>query len=141
MSIESDLLARLKADSALSAEVGARVYVDVAPQSVTKPYITIQTISTVNYRPLSTGGVLNASSRVQIDIWAASPSSRSTIAEALRQSLLGVVASELAASGAWANGIGFSGPDHSYLAAPDGSESGTFRGICEAMVTHQVAAV
>ena len=43
--IESDLVAHLKADTALTALVSTRIYPMTAPQNVVKPYITYQVIS------------------------------------------------------------------------------------------------
>ncbi len=140
MSLEGDIVARLLADGAVSAVVGTSIYVESAPQSTDKPYITIQIISTANHHHLGGGGVPSAQSRVQIDAWCTKPSERATLVEAIRQSLQGLK-TDIVAAGTRAKGIGFNGPANSYIQPPDGSDLGTFRGLCEAVITHDVPSV
>ena len=139
MSMQADLMARLLADAGVSALVATRIYADVAPQGAALPYITTQVISTAHTHHLA-GGSRVAQSRVQIDVWASAASSREAIAEAIRQSLMSHVG-ELVASGTWAHHIAWDGPANDILDPEHGTERGVFRGMCEAMVTYQTAAL
>lgn len=69
MTLETDLRAAVLADAAVSARIDERMYPAAAPQGVTYPFLTYQTISAVRFYHL--GGKSNlASPRVQIDAWA-----------------------------------------------------------------------
>lgn len=69
MDLQAGLRARLLADSAVAAIVGARIYWVDRPQETTYPAITLQTIS--DPRPEHLKGFDGArATRVQVDCWA-----------------------------------------------------------------------
>lgn len=70
MSLETDLVARLKADAALSPLVGARIYADAFPKDPTYPAIVYQLISrNDDYTQDGPSGLVDR--RIQIDCYAA----------------------------------------------------------------------
>lgn len=64
--IETDIMARLAADSDISDVVGTRMYCSLADQRATVPYIVIHTISRRRF-PSSAGVNSMVSTRLQID--------------------------------------------------------------------------
>ena len=71
MSIETQLVARLKANANLVALVVDRIYPLTAPQNVVKPYITYQIINELGMQCMS-GNTYQEDVRVQIDCWSLS---------------------------------------------------------------------
>lgn len=68
--IEEALGARLKADAAVAALVGVRVYAVVAPGDVAKPFVTFQEISALDAGQHLRGPSNLMRSRYQVDAWA-----------------------------------------------------------------------
>jgi len=92
MSIETELVAKLKSDSGFSALVETRIYPLVAPQTVTTPYITYQVISDISNQCLE-GGVYQNSTRIQIDCWSTKYSEVKAIKDAVLSAISGFKAS------------------------------------------------
>lgn len=88
MSIEADLVAHLKADSAISNLVGARIYPLIAPQNVTDPYITYQVVSD-NSNQCMSGESYQNDTRFQLDCWSTKYSEVKAIKEAVLSALIG----------------------------------------------------
>lgn len=88
MSIETDLVTHLKADSAVSALVGTRIYPLMAPQNVANPYITYQVINDNSNQCLG-GSVYQNDTRFQIDCWSTKYSEVKAIKEAVESALIG----------------------------------------------------
>lgn len=86
--IESDLVARLKADTTLNGLVAGRIYPLVAPQNVVKPYITYQVVNNGNNQCLG-GGIYGEDIRFQIDCWSLNYSNVKAIKQAVINSLIG----------------------------------------------------
>lgn len=86
--IESDLVAHLKADSALAALVSTRIYPMAAPQNVVKPYITYQVISD-NSNQCIEGGIYQSDTRFQLDAWSTSYSNAKAIKAAVLNAISG----------------------------------------------------
>lgn len=86
--IESDLVSHLKADVALSALVGTKIYPLLAPQNVTNPYIVYQVIND-NSNQCIEGEVYQNDTRFQIDCWSTKYSEVKAIKEAVLNSLIG----------------------------------------------------
>lgn len=86
--IESDLVAHLKSDVALTNLVSTRIYPLVAPQNVVKPYITYQVINGNNKQCVS-GGIFQTDTRFQIDCWSLKYSEVKAIQQAVINSLVG----------------------------------------------------
>lgn len=69
MDMQSAALARLKADSAVTAAIGGRLFWGVVPQNTAMPYGRMQTISDLRLQNLS-GYDQGRMTRVQFDIFA-----------------------------------------------------------------------
>ena len=139
MSLEGDIVDRGLADVTLTALIGTRIYCESAPQDTDLPYVTFQIIST-NHVHTMVGSAECARSRIQFDAWATKPSDRDSICEALRQSYQrhnGV----LVAGGTHVFGSGWTGPANTFIEPESGGERGTFRGLCEAMMSYSVPAL
>jgi hypothetical protein len=70
MTVEGAIVSRLKADSAVSAIVGSRVYRLKLPQQPTLPAIRVQRVSRVEYEGHLRGRSGRFRSRIQIDAFA-----------------------------------------------------------------------
>ena len=86
--IESDLVAHLKANTALTALVSTRIYPMTAPQNVVKPYITYQVISD-NSNQCVGGAVYQSDTRFQLDCWSTKYSEVKAIKTAVVNAILG----------------------------------------------------
>ena len=83
MSLQTDFFA-------LASPVFAtRVYPNVAPEGVEKPYLTYTRITALEETTLDTNGGTNnlRNTRLQLDVWAATYADAQTKAEALRTAL------------------------------------------------------
>lgn len=78
----------LKANSAVAALVGTRVYALKAPQPATAPYITYQRISGERTRD-TRGPTGRARARIQVDCYATGYAGANALANAVRKSLDG----------------------------------------------------
>lgn len=85
-SIEAALIAALSADTGVTAAVGTRLFVFGARQGVTMPYCTIQRVSTTRADHLDGPATLEWP-RLQLDIWAASPTDASNAADVLESAI------------------------------------------------------
>jgi len=88
MSIKSDLVAHLKADSEVSALVGTRIYPLKAPQNVTNPYMTYQVVND-NSNQCIGGETYQNDTRFQIDVWDTTYSKVDAIKKAVLSALTG----------------------------------------------------
>ena len=86
MEIEEVLYSKLVADSTLNALIGTKLYPQIAPPTITKPYIVYYKVSgdTINIMSMASGV---ATSVFQFNIWAESYSSAKSVAKALRNKL------------------------------------------------------
>lgn len=81
--IETDLVARITSDSAITAVIGARVYPWRPPENATKPYITYQCAAEDHNRHLlGPSGLVRAA--YQFDCWAVTHLAARTLANLLR---------------------------------------------------------
>jgi len=90
MSIESELLTRLKADGALAALVVARIYPGLLPQKPTFPAVSYRRVSGVRVHNLD-GASGRATPRFQFDSWAETKSGVLALATAVREALNGYI--------------------------------------------------
>lgn len=88
MSIETDLVTQLKANTDLTNLVGTRIYPLKAPQNVVNPYVIYRVISDVSNQCL--GGVtFENDARFQIDCWSTKYSEVKAIKEAVLNAIEG----------------------------------------------------
>lgn len=81
--IETDLIARIRSDTAIAALIGSRIYPLVAPEGATKPNITYQLLSSERDRHLlGPSGLVH--STYQFDCWANTMDAARPLAEFLR---------------------------------------------------------
>jgi hypothetical protein len=73
--------------AAITTNMAGRVYPNRAPQTVTLPYATYSVISQIEYPSLAGLGSLNARTRVQIDVVAATYTEAQTRAATVRADL------------------------------------------------------
>lgn len=94
MSLESDLY------SALQALAGGRMYPDVAPENVARPYVTYQQVGGqgVNFLDPTVPSKKNA--RVQINVWADTRLAAATLARSIEDTLRGASALQVNVLGA-----------------------------------------
>mgnify|MGYP001817171020 CR=1 FL=1 len=85
---QQDFYTLLSNDSAVTALVGTRITPGVASQNTATPYITYQLVSTVNTNPLDTNVKIGANTRIQVDCWADSPDTATTLADAVESALV-----------------------------------------------------
>lgn len=130
MSLTGDIIGALLADAGVAAQVGARIYVQSAPQGAAEPYITVSPISgpTPMYHVGGPTGLERA--RYQLDAWCSRSGDRDAVIAAL-QSMLSGLSGELVSGGTSVSMIGFSVISQPFETPKDGSERGTFRAICE----------
>lgn len=93
-SISSAVREILLNDSALSTEIGSRIYGDVLPQNPVMPAITIQQ-TTSEFADNIQGFSGLEKAVFQIDVWSLSASSRNTISELLRLAICGYTGNPL----------------------------------------------
>lgn len=88
MSFETELVARLEADSGVDAIAGDRIYPDRLPDPPTLPALVWQQIS--GPRLYHLGGAAGRSEpRYQVDCWAATKAQAKALSAAVRSSLSG----------------------------------------------------
>ena len=87
MAIEADIYKRLKNHSGLAALVSTRIYLLVAPQNATRPYIVFQRISTMRFQVFG-GTVAGARPRYQFSIYADTAPELVTVSAQLRAAIL-----------------------------------------------------
>lgn len=88
MTIEDAIQDRLADTTAVVARVGARIYRGWIPQRAGRPCITFQRISTTPVNG-STGPSGTQNIRIQVDVWALTPSEARAIATAVAGALSG----------------------------------------------------
>lgn len=81
MDWQAALLARLRAAAGVTALVGTKTYWENAPQNTARPYVTL--LDLTPSRPQHLQGFDLEPSRVQIDVWANTYSSKQAIMEAV----------------------------------------------------------
>ena len=86
MDWQAALLARLRGAAGVTALVGAKTYWENAPQNTARPYVTL--LDMTAGRPQHLTGFDLEPSRVQIDVWANSYSSKQAISEAVLAALV-----------------------------------------------------
>ena len=86
--VEEALKTRLEGHAGLAALVGTRIYPVRRPQNATLPAVTYQKVGGLSEQ--THGGASGlAASRFQFDVWAATYSSASAVAEQIRVALIG----------------------------------------------------
>lgn len=85
MSVDTDLVDKLLADTTIAANVSEDIYIDHAPQDTAAPYLVVTRVSGARTDTLdgSESSATLDSVNYQIDVIASSPSSRETIADAI----------------------------------------------------------
>lgn len=86
MDWQGALLARLRANGAVTALISAKSYWEQAPQGTARPYVTLLDVTQLRPQTL-TGWDLEAA-RVQIDVWANTYTSKQAIMEAVLTALV-----------------------------------------------------
>lgn len=81
MDWQAALLARFRAVAGVTALIGAKSYWENTPQNIARPYVTL--LDVTQLRPQTLKGWDLEAARVQIDVWAASYSSKQAIMEAV----------------------------------------------------------
>lgn len=82
----------LKNDSGVKALINERVYPLVAPQNVTKPYITYRVVTGLKIQCLG-GQIFQGDYRMQLDCFGTSYASVKAISQAVKNCLIGFMAS------------------------------------------------
>jgi hypothetical protein len=82
MTVETDLY------SALGSLVSNRVYPDIAPQGVAKPYITYQQVGGRAIAFLETAVVGRRNARIQVNVWHTSRLAANTLARSVEDALI-----------------------------------------------------
>ncbi len=88
MSIEKALYGYMSGHASIIAQVGTRVYPEVAPEDTIYPFITFNVTSEAHDHSMD-GATGMANPRIQIDVWAEKISDRVITAEAIRTSMDG----------------------------------------------------
>jgi hypothetical protein len=86
MDWQQALLARLRGSAGVTVLVAARTYWENAPQSTARPYVTLLDVTQLRPQTLKDWDLEAA--RIQIDVWAASYSSKQAIMEAVLAALV-----------------------------------------------------
>lgn len=82
----------LKNDTGVKALINARVYPLVAPQNVTKPYITYRVVTGLKIQCLG-GQIFQGDYRMQLDCFGTSYASVKAISQAVKSALVGFLSS------------------------------------------------
>ena len=131
--MEVDFVTHLRTKSTITDLVGTRTYVGKLPQQVTTlPVLLVQRISTTHDRHLS-GASGVATSRLQLDVWAATAASARAVAEAVRVAVDGD--SSLTMGTTKVAAVLDDGESSTYEPADDGSDTGEFR-ITQDWIVH-----
>jgi len=88
MSIQDDLYSILSNAAGVTALVGTRIYPGIAAQDAASPLIVYKHISGVNRNQLN-GSKIATSHRIQIQSWAAKPSTARSVIDAVETALDG----------------------------------------------------
>ena len=131
MSLETDLVDYLAADTDVSDLMGARIYDADAPTDADLPYLTIQRISTTHEHHQEAAAGL-AIATIQTDVWASSQAHRETGAEAVRGAL--DVLHHTTMGSTDVSLVSLEGPSYTYDPPPDASETGGFRARIDATI-------
>jgi hypothetical protein len=83
---QAALLARIRADSDVTALVAAKSYWEQPPQNTPLPYVTL--LDVTSSRPQTLKGFDLEASRVQIDVWAGKYADKQAIMEAVLAALV-----------------------------------------------------
>lgn len=138
MSLMSDLVARLQADTSVAALVSTRVY-ERPPQSPAKPYIVLTEISEVH--PTHTGGSSAlVTVRMQVDAYAANPTSRRLLGDAIH-ACLHTFRGEMGTGGVNVRSCVLDAAQNMTEPPTDGTSSGVFRKTMDFLITHVCTAV
>lgn len=86
MDWQGALLARLRANGAVTALISTKSYWEQAPQGTARPYVTLFDVTEL--RPQILNGWDLEAARVQIDVWANTYSSKQAIMEAVLTALV-----------------------------------------------------
>jgi hypothetical protein len=86
MTWQGALLARLRANGAVTALIGAKSYWELAPQTTSRPYVTLLDVTSL--RPQTLKGWDLEAGRIQIDVWTDSYTSKNTIMDAVLAALV-----------------------------------------------------
>lgn len=89
MTIETDLFSHLNADVGLTALVVDRIFPARADTNTALPYIVFQRVSSPSVQHMTAASSI-VGETWQMDVWAATSSSRLAVSEALRESLDGL---------------------------------------------------
>jgi hypothetical protein len=81
MDWQGALLARLRAAAGVTSLVSTRTYWEQAPQSAVRPYVTLLDVTSLRPQTLTDWDL--EAGRVQIDVWAATYTSKNDIMEAV----------------------------------------------------------
>lgn len=82
------MVKELRDDTTVAGLVSARVHSETVPTGNVLPYIVLQDIDRVGMHTLAAPSGF-ATSRIQVDVWAANPDSRATVDDAVRETLDG----------------------------------------------------
>lgn len=85
--IEIDLVSHLKSDSNVTDLIGSRLYPEVAPQNVAKPYLTYKVVNNAELQSLNHREPYGERALIQIDCWADSFSSAVTTRAVVQDSM------------------------------------------------------
>jgi hypothetical protein len=83
---QAALLARVRGAAGVTALVGTKTFWENAPQSTARPYVTLLDVTQLRPQTLKDWDLEAA--RIQIDVWAASYSSKQAIMEAVLAALV-----------------------------------------------------
>lgn len=87
--METDLVTKILANSAVAAIIGTRLYPDHIPQNVVYPCANIVTVGGTEEPTLASGTSGLADDRIQINAWATSKLTARNLADAIREAILG----------------------------------------------------
>lgn len=138
MSVEAAILEHVLADAAVAALVGERGYMELAPQSASRPLIVAQLVSNAGERHLGGPDSL-AQARVQISISADSVSDRALVSIAVREALDGLQSQTLGTGEVATVVRSIALEDRRNMAEPlgDASQRVRYRQIMDFMVWHR----
>ena len=138
MSVESALYSYLGGvvgvTGALGSGTAMRIYPDLAPSTATYPYATYFVVSTPRSRHYG-GPAGIAFVRLQVDVWAASATSRRTVTDALRAALDGFVG-DMGTELLVVRRCAVDGPAMSMERPEDATQSPVFRARLEVEISH-----
>ena len=125
MTIHQDLYEYLKVHRLVSAQVGTRIFPQMAPTSATKPYITYDQISSDQQHHMD-GPSRLCMATFDISVWSDSSEEMNEVAEAVRLALDGF-RSDMLPKQSDITGIFLRNESDDFFQAQDGSQVGDFR--------------